>query len=658
MAGMTPEGVLEMTAASDPRVSPDGSTIAYTVWRIDGDENEYRSAIWVVAADGSSAPRQLTAGSKRDATPRWSPDGTQLAFTSSRDVEKMQLYVLPLAGGEARKLTELKESVTDPRWSPDGTRIAFTARVPDEAYEELDEKKRAPRRFTRIRTRLDNVGWIGDRRQHVYVVSADGSKEARQLTDGDRDDGSPAWSPDGKRIAFASSRHQDWDIDDAQDIYVMAADGTEPADPRKLTATDGSADSPSWSPDGSRIAYQFTPGVWDIPRHTQIAVMAADGSGRTVLTQALDRNCNPYPGIREPLWDEDSLVFAVEDHGNNHLYRVATDGSPAPELVEGGDRMITGYDVVGGVLAYTATTPTALDEVFVGDKQLTEVGEAFAEGRDLQASERFTAVSKDGTEVEAWIVKPAGFEEGTRYPVVFNIHGGPFTQYGNRFFDETQVYTGAGYAVVYSNPRGSSGYSEAWGRAIRGPGKGADGPGMGTVDVEDMMAVIETALDRYGSFCDRDRVAVIGGSYGGWSTSWLVGHTDMFKAAVSERAVNQWVSFWGSSDIGPFFRGYFGTFVFEDVDSWLKVSPASYATNIHTPLLILHSENDFRAPIEQGEHLFVTLRLLKREVEMVRFPNESHELSRSGSPAHRVQRFLVILEWFDRHLKPSQSAAG
>jgi dipeptidyl aminopeptidase/acylaminoacyl peptidase len=276
------------------------------------------------------------------------------------------------------------------------------------------------------------------------------------------------------------------------------------------------------------------------------------------------------------------------------------------------------------------------------------VGRTFRGGRELPSAERFSATSKDGTSVEAWIVRPADFEPGTRYPILLNVHGGPFTQYGNKFFDEFQVYAGSGYVVVYSNPRGSSGYSEAWGRAINTQDEG--GSPWGTVDFEDVMAVLD-ALERF-DFCDPERVGVLGGSYGGYMTSWIVGHSDRFKAACSERAVNQWVSFHGSSDIGPHFaRAYFGRYVWEDFAGQVSMSPATYAADINTPLLILHSENDLRAPIEQGEHLFVSLRLLKKDVEMVRFPAESHELSRSGSPAHRVMRFETILDWFDRYLK-------
>jgi len=645
MPGMVPEDVYELTGAADPRVSPDGRTVTYVVWSTDKEANEYRSAIWLAPVDGSEAPRRFTSGTKRDAAPRWSPDGARLAFTSKRDGEHMQLYVIPTTGGEPARLTELKEDVADVAWSPDGSRLLFTSRVPDAAYAEEDEKKRPPRRFTRLHFKLDTVGWTGDRPQHIFTVAADGSSEPVQLTSGEYEESGPAWSPDGARIAFASSRHEDWDIDHIGDIYVIDVEGGEP---RQVTHGDGYCEAPSWSPDGSTIAYVLVPGVFDDPRHGQIAVVGADGGERRVLTTSLDRTCAPYPLIREPIWDADDLVFSIEDRGNLHVYRAPADGNGKPELVVGGEQWVIGFDVAGGTLVHTVTTPTMLSEVFVGDRQLTGVGRSFAEGRELPASERYTATSADGTEVEAWVMRPAGFQAGTKYPVLLNIHGGPFTQYGNKFFDEFQVYAGAGYVVLSSNPRGSSGYSEEWGRAIRGPVNG--GPGWGSVDYEDVIAVVDEALKRF-DFCDPERIGVLGGSYGGYLTSWIIGHTDRFQAAISERAVNQWVSMWGSSDFGWDFKGYIGAFLHENLDAYIQMSPSTFATNITTPLLILHSENDLRCPIEQGEQLFTTLRLLKRDVEMVRFPAESHELTRSGNPVHRVMRFEIVLDWLENKLK-------
>jgi dipeptidyl aminopeptidase/acylaminoacyl peptidase len=641
---MTPEDVYELAGAGDPRISPDGLTVAFVVTHVDREANEYRSAIFLAPADRSSPPRRLTSGEKQDAAPRWSPDGRELAFVSNRSGDQKQLYVLPLAGGEARRLTDLKESVREPAWSPDGSRLAFSARVPDPLYDEEDDGKRGPHRFTRLAFKLDGEGWTGDRRQQVYVVAADGSSEPVQLTEGDFESMSPTWSPDGAWIAFASARDDDWDTKVAFDLYVVSANGGEPL---KITRSDGVCGLPAWSPDGALVAFLYTPGVFDDPRHGQLVVVPAKGGEPRVLTSSLDRNCSPYPPLRAPVWDGDTVVFALENHGDNDLYRAAADGSSCEPLVQ--RTGVTGYDAAGGEVVYTASTPTTFSELYLSGEPVTQVGAAFTSRRELSEPERFVAASADGTEVEAWIVRPAGLEEGTRYPVLLNIHGGPFTQYANKFFDEFQVLAGAGYAVVYSNPRGSSGYSEEWGRAIRGPGE--LGPGWGTVDYEDLMAVTDEALRRF-PFCDPERVGVLGGSYGGFMTSWIVGHTDRFQAACSERAVNNFIAEAGSSDIGIWFKSYTGTHWFEDPETYLKISPASYAQAIRTPLLILHSEDDLRCPVVNAEELFAILRILGREVEFVRFPpGEGHELSRSGTPRHRVMRFDVLIDWFDRHLK-------
>jgi len=638
---MTPDDVFELAWVSDPRLSPDGVLVAYCVTTLDRDRNRYLSTIFVGPADGSQPPRNLTSGEGIDNQPRWSPDGHRLAFVSDRAGGSRQLYVVAAAGGEPLRLTDLPEDVRSPDWSPAGDRLVFAARVPDEIYQEQDEGGRRPHHFTRIQFRLDNEGWTGDRRSHLFVVPADASARPAQLTSGDYEDGAPAWSPDGTRIVFVSSRDEDWDLRISSDLYVVGPDGGEP---EHLTTANGYCDVPAWSPDASRVAFRYTPGIYDDPRHAQIAVVPAAGGEPQIITGALDRNCSAYPPPRGPAWDGDSLVFTAEDHGNWPLYRVPGDGSVPPEVIVGGDLEVIGWDAAAGVLVHTVSTPTELTELYRGDERLTSVGGTFRRGRELVEPEAFTATSPDGTEVDAWIMRPVGFEAGKRYPVLLDIHGGPFTQYGNHFFDEFQVYVAAGYVVVYSNPRGASGSTEEWGRAIRGR------EGWGSVDYEDLMAVTDEALRRF-DFCDPDRLGVLGGSYGGYMTSWIVGHTNRFRAAVSERAVNHLVSFHGSSDQGFTFKGYFGSFVWEDLETYLRLSPATYAEAMTTPLLILHSEDDLRCPIEQAEQLFTTLRLLKRDVEFVRFPHgEGHELSRSGSPVHRAQRFEIILDWFSRKL--------
>jgi dipeptidyl aminopeptidase/acylaminoacyl peptidase len=639
---MRPSDVVRLAAAGDPRLSPDGETVAYVRSWIDPDEMAYRSAIELVPVDGSAPPRQVTSGAYRDAEPRWSPDGRWLAFTSARGEDPAQLFVLPADGpGEPRRLTDRDEAVRDVAWSPDGTRLAFVSRVRDAAYEEEDLSKREPRRIRRLLSRLDDEGWTIDRPRHVFVVPVDGG-EARQLTDGDAEDAAPAWSPDGTAIAFVSARHPDWDLDWATDLYLVDAEGGEP---RRLTVGDGGCAHPAWSPDGGHLAYLLTPGVLDEPRNGRVAVLDVATGERTVLTDRLDRTCAPYPPLRAPAWDGDELVFAYEDRGAVVLARIPAVGGEVTDVVRDA-ACVTGFDAVSGVVVHASSDPVTPAEVFAGPLRLSGAGQGFLSAVGPIAPVAFTATSPDGAEVDAWAILPTP-APGSRLPLLLNVHGGPFTQYGMKLFDEFQVYAGAGYGVVYANPRGSSGRSEAWGRAIRGPVDG--GPGWGSVDVEDLMAVVDEALRRF-DVLDADRMGVMGGSYGGYMTSWIVGHTDRFRCAISERAVNDAVSMEGASDIAGFFQAYAGGAWWEDRAAYEAMSPISYVRDIATPLLILHSEDDLRCPIGQGEQLFVALRRLEREVELVRFPKEGHELTRSGSPTHRVRRFEIVLEFLARHL--------
>jgi dipeptidyl aminopeptidase/acylaminoacyl peptidase len=650
---MQPADIGRLTAVGDPRLSPDGATVAFTVTAIDLDENEYRTNIWVAPVDGSAAPRPFTSGEHKDSTPRWSPDGESLAFVRhEQDAKETKVCVIPATGGEARTLLSWKDEVGDLAWSPDGRRLALLARDRDEArYGQEKEKDQPPRCITRLVSRIDSIGWIVDRPTHLFVVDVDGG-DPNQLTNGEFEDGGLSWSPDGSELAFAAGRHDTWDLDHAADLFVVGADGA--GDPRRLTETGPSYARPSFKPDGSAIAYH----VGDersTPRHNQVGVLDPASAEVQILTTTLDRNCAPYPAARGPVWNGDDLLFLVEDRGNTHLYRVPADGSGKPELVVGGDRQLGAFDAVGSTLAYTVTTPTMLPELFVRvngeERQLTRVSEGFGGTVKLVEPERFMATSVDGSEVEAWFMAPVGAESGRKYPTLLNIHGGPFTQYGNRLLDEFQLQAAAGYAVIYANPRGSSGYSEAWGRAIRGRTAPEEpGSGWGGVDYEDLMAVVDEAVRRFSDVVDPDRLGVLGGSYGGYMTSWIIGHTDRFKAAVSERSCNNLLTMEHSSDFEGIFQQEMGVTHLEDPDEYMRVSPITYVEQMRTPLLILHSENDLRCPIEQAEDLFVALRLLGRTPEFLRFPGESHELSRSGAPKHRVQRVEAILDFFDRKL--------
>ncbi len=658
---MAPADIGLLTLAGDPAVCPDGSAVACTVTSLDLERNRYRSAVWLARGDDPASP--ITSGEYRDGRARWSPDGRALAFVSHRgaggdpDAKGSELYVLAAGGPEeARCIARLPEEIEEFQWSPDGRRIAFTARLRDEArYAPTRDRDRPPVRVTRLFSRLDNVGWVLDRPRQLFVVDVDavGGIAPVALTSGPWEVSGVSWSPDGSRLAFASGRHDTWDLDRAVDLWQV-----EPragAEPERLTDTELEYGLPAWSPDGDQLAYVVVDQRIG-PSHPQVGVLDLASGKTSTWTDSLDLCCAPFGASRPPLWMGEELLFTAEDGGAIHLYAAADNGRP--RLLLAGAVQIKGFDAQAGTLAYCAASATRSAELFVAP--LAEVGGATkrtaCNDRLLAVSEpvepeRFLVSSTGGEEVEAWVMRPAGFVEGKRYPALLNIHGGPFSQYGYTLFDEFQIQARAGYVVIYANPRGSSGYSEAWGRAIRWPGaETAPGTGWGGVDYEDLMAVTDAAVASF-DFIDAARIGVIGGSYGGYMTSWIVSHTDRFAAACSERSVNNLLTEESTSDISGAFVDYVGVRHVDDPGVYLKHSPITYVADITTPLLLLHSEGDLRCPISQAEELFVALRLLGRPVEFVRFPGEGHELSRSGAPLHRVQRAEIILEWFDRHLR-------
>jgi dipeptidyl aminopeptidase/acylaminoacyl peptidase len=686
MPGMQPHHIARLTDVSDPRVSPDALVVAVVVTTVDLEANGYRKRIWAVAADGSGPPRPLTGGEHRDTMPRWSPDGTRLAFVSHREGEGKgsQLWLLPAAGGEAELVCGLPEEIESLTWSPDGTRLAFTARVRDEdRYGKERDRDRPARRIDALGPRYDGVGWTVDRRRQLFATDARTGASPTQLTDGPFDHDGAAWAPDGSVLVTTAGRHPGWDVDGAVDLYLVDGRAAGQA-PRRLTETGPDYSLPSWAPDADRIACCLGDSRV-LPTHGRMAVVDASTGAVTVLTAGYDRNCcSILSGARDPVWAGERLLFQADDRGNVPLLAVATSGTDGPvEVIVGGDRQVTGFDRAGDTIAVVVADPLHPSELGIVERasgsvrMLTSFGAELVAEVELAAPERFVARSGDGTEIEAWLLRPvgadagrdagavaradanagaepnrdAGAETGRSYPTLVNIHGGPFSQYGNRLFDEFQLQAGAGYCAVYSNPRGSSGYSEAFGRAIRGPeASPSPGSGWGGVDFEDLMAVVEAAVDQF-DCVDGDRVGVLGGSYGGYLTSWSIGHTDRFKAAVSERAVNNVLTMTWTSDIGVVFNGgYIGVSHLDDPEEYLRQSPVSSVREIRTPVLIVHSEEDWRCPVSQAEELWVALRLLGRDVEFVRFPGEGHELSRSGAPKHRIERAELILDWFGRKL--------
>jgi dipeptidyl aminopeptidase/acylaminoacyl peptidase len=660
--GMQPNDIGALHQVEGLRVSPDGSTVAYAVSDVDMEGNRYRRRIFVAGVTGRPGPRQFTAG-PGDRMPRWSPDGAYLAFVADHEEGPAELCVLPVQrGGERVVVATLAEGPSELEWSPDGTRLGLVARDPDPArYGEVGEQKKpkdmSARRVTRLFSRLNGEGFVVDRPQRVMVVPADGSSPLLRLTAGPFQASGLSWSPDGTAIAFSSARHDTWDLDLAVDLFTVASDGS--SGPERLTDTFAAYSSPSWSPDGTRIAYLIDPTPLDAPRNERVGVLELAGRTRLDVTGDLDRNCHPYGSSRPPVWRGDRLLCQVENSGNVHLYSFSADGRGKPDPVVEGSRWVSAFDVGGTTLAFAVTTPTTVNELVVrsladpssaaGERRVTDLSSALGHLRLAEPAE-FVARSADGSEVPCWAVPPTGAVTGTRYPTLLNVHGGPFTSYGNRLFDEFQLQAGAGFGVLYCNPRGSSGYPEAWGRAIRWPGCETDpGSGWGGVDYDDVMACVDEGVRRF-DWVDPERLGVLGGSYGGYMASWIVGHTDRFKAACSERACNDLLTLEYDSDIATAFRAYIGRNHLDDPDAYLSRSPISYVRDMTTPVLILHSEDDLRCPISQAEELFVALRLLGRDPVFVRFPGESHELSRSGAPRHRVERMEIIIDWFRQHL--------
>ena len=644
---MLPADLALLRAPSAPSLSPDGRLVVVAVGRIDLEANAYRGDLWVTPTDGSAAPRRFTSG-KRDGRPRFSPDGRWIAFLRAGDEDKPQLHVMPSDGGEPRRVCEHPLGAEAFAWSPDSARLAYVARVPDPGRYGTDKdvppEKEPPRRITTFQYRLDNLGFTNDRRPHLFVIDAltEGA-EPVQLTRGDYDHGDPAWSPDGRTVAFVSARHETRDEDAASDVFVVPAEG---GDPIRVTATDLAVSRPAFSPDGGTIWFGGAPtdlagrttGLWSVP---------ADGTGppsRLTDPERFDHDPSFGGGVLPLLVDEQAVTTVSIRRGAVPLLRFPVDGSEPRHLLDG-DRQVQDYDARGGVVAAVVSDPTSAGEVVVleagpegsAERTITDFGAPLARSASLRPMTELEATAPDGAKVHGWVLKPAG---PGPFPVVLMVHGGPFAQYGWTLFDEAQVHVGAGYAVVMGNPRGSAGYGETHGRAIVGD--------FGNLDAKDVLALLDAALAD--PDLDDDRVGVMGGSYGGFMTSWLVAHSDRFRAAISERACNAFDSFEGSSDIGWLFVSqYNGT----DPERVLAQSPLTHVDRIRTPMLLIHSEHDWRCPVEQAQRLFVALKQRKVDVELLLFPGEGHELSRSGLPSHRIARFEAVLDWWGRHLKPS-----
>jgi dipeptidyl aminopeptidase/acylaminoacyl peptidase len=623
---------------SDPRIHPDGIKIALATSRIDMSEDRYERSIWLW--DGTSA-RSFTSG-HGDTSPRWSPDGGRLAFLrkgSGKD-DKPQVAIIDTNGGEAKTVTDLPLGVEALEWAPDGSRLVAVASTWIEAWADLDEDERTrrPRRMNRVPFRFDNRGWIHDRRSHLYLIDPEGTDAPRLLTPGDADETAPNWRPDGNAIVFLSNRHEQRGFEPGVEVCEV---DVETGDVRRLVDR-GAWACATYRPDAT-LHVVGQPDPWSHPSISSVWRREADGS-LTDLTGHLDRSAFPHsPAIRPsgPQWIGESFLTCVEDAGRIHVARVEPDGTI--EEIAGGDRLITGVSPTadGTTFAFVATSPADPGELFLWSKGeervLTELNAGFRAEANPIEPQHFTTVS-DGVDIDTWVYLPEG--DGP-VPVLLNIHGGPATQYGFGFFDEFQMYAGAGYAVVACNPRGSSGRGVEFVRAVTGDG-------WGTVDTSDVTAALEASLERFRRL-DRDRLGVMGGSYGGFLAAWLIERDHRYRSAVVERALLSWTSFSGTSDIGATFGRHYLDAAPPDDRLW-EASPLTAANEVTTPTLLIQSENDYRCPIEQAEQFFMALLRNGVDTEFIRFPGEGHELSRSGKPRHRKERFEFILDWHGRHL--------
>ena len=637
---MQPRELAGAATPSDPRLHPDGSKVAFVVSRINFDDDRYDRAIWLWEGDTT---RRFTHGSD-DSSPRWSPDGTRLAFLrkGAGDEDKPQVAIMPAGGGEAQVVSSLPLGVEALEWSPTGDLLVVVGVDWVEEWAGLDdeERKRRPRRIDRVPFRFDNRGWLHDRRRHLYLIDPSSSEGTRCLTPGAFDEAQPVWRPDGKGVAFLSARHERRGMEPGQEILEVRLDSGE----QRTLVERGNWMLTSFRPDGVLHAVG-QPDPWAHPGI--FSLWRVEKSGElTDLTGHLDRSVTTFsPAIAPegPQWVGEAAITCLEDAGRVKVVRVEPDGTV--DLLLDGDRVITGVSPSrdGNRLAYVAVAPTDPGELHISDGGealfRTSLNEAFRSEVSLVQPEHFTVISGNEA-IDAWVYLPEGEQT---IPVLLNIHGGPATQYGYTFFDEFQVYAAAGYGVVACNPRGASGRGVDFVRAVRGAG-------WGTVDEADVTAVLDAALARVPRL-DRDRIGVMGGSYGGFLTAWLIAGQDRYRSAVVERALLGWPSFGGTSDIGATFgRMYLDADLPDGFDRLWEASPLSRAHQITTPTLIIHSENDFRCPIEQAEQLFMMLKKQGVDAEFLRFPGEGHELSRGGKPRHRLERFEAVLDWHQRYL--------
>jgi dipeptidyl aminopeptidase/acylaminoacyl peptidase len=651
-----------------PRIEPGGGRIAVTVTTVVEDKDRRHREIWMVSADGSREPFRYTSPGTDASNPVWSPDGALLAFTSRREGSDDDVWFLRTGepGGEAFQIPGVKAT---PTFSPDGQWLLFSWRGEEpESLENQPWRNRVspaaitrgpdPKRFDgRLYTTLpfkgDERGYLAPREtrrpSHLYLVPRAGG-EPRALTTGDLDQTDPAWSPDGRRIAFV----QDSTVTDElrpqprPQLHVLTVAGGAV---RRLETGFTESTDPQWSPDGRSIAFGCSTGRG---QERDVCVVPADGGPVQNLTTAWNLN----PG--SPMWSRDgrTIYFSADTHGNAHLFAVPAGGGAIRQVTHG-ERQLRGFTLSGDgrTVAYTASDVTHPAELYVAplsargpgaERRLTSFNDSLLAQVSLAPADTFWYTSVGGLRIQGWLMKPHGYQPGRTYPLVLSIHGGPHSNYGNVLFPEFQMLAGQGYWMLFTNPRGSSGYGHDVTYATRGR--------WGLEDYADLMKAVDVVIARGG--VDTSRMAVMGGSYGGFMTNWVVGHTDRFRVAQTDRSIYNWYSWYGSSDAQGLTEYEFHGTPWENDSLYRALSPMTFAANIRTPMLIVHSEDDFRTPITDGEQLFVMLRKRGVPAEFVRYPRSFHGLSRTGPPWLLVDRLERIRTWYAHWLGTGDSPAA
>ncbi|MEQ6378209.1 S9 family peptidase [Bacillaceae bacterium S4-13-56] len=656
--GFSAEDLLNFTFISDPQISPDGKQLVF-IQRTINEKKKYESSLYIQNIETKQVNR-FTQGNSKDSSPCWSPDGKTIAFVSDRS-GKGQIWLIQANGGEARPLTDFPNGASQPVWSPDGQKILVTTSLAeDESINDQpkkdDEKDNELKPYitTRLAYKSDASGFFEDKYSQLILVDV-ATGETTQLTDGPFDHEGGTFSLNGNKIAFSADRSDDPDRNLISDIYeINLADNKL----TKLTDSGGVYHTPNYSPDGTKLSILGNRREYSNATLTRIHLLNLETKEMASLTQDWDVQADDVAindmgtgaGNKGAIWSTNGhkLFFLASENGETQLYTVDLVGKIVP--ITSGSHQVYAFSLSDSenqaVLAISrADVPGDLflfDIESGKETRLRESNAALLKERSISVPEQIVFQARDGWSLEGWVMKPVGYKEGEKYPLVLEIHGGPHMMYSHGFMHEFQVLTSKGYGVLYINPRGSHGYGQEFVDAVRGDYGGGD--------YHDLMDAVDYAVENF-NWIDADRVGVTGGSYGGFMTNWIVGHTNRFKAAVTQRSISNWISFYGVSDIGYFFTEWeMKTDLLGDQDMLWKHSPLRYVKNVETPLLILHSEKDYRCPIEQGEQLYVALKHQGKTTKLIRFPESNHELSRNGNPNLRIARLNEIVGWFNEHL--------